>query len=401
MTKTRKIFGDVDLSNVDKRNVRLACVVRSPFRFFIGSSLHTKLTHADHQFEIYLRNEVVIATGDPLPNYAWGRYPLPDDLKTNFVIIDRAPQLSNEEVMNITKKVGWSYPDFFEFSPHYWRVFNVYRNLILALDTVVQHYDRSPGAYQAIHAPSAEEFQSLDTAIVFILCPRDFSLREEHFQELLTWFDHSPRFSLSFSLEEEEIRHRFAATPLSPERIQELERRYELQERYVHYEFAHQAEVELQHQDYVAALIAAVVALESAHSAYVRTQIEACLPSDKKKKERDQLVSDLLREQGISSLIQVTPYLFLPAEAQPSPEDIKECCNGLTMRNKIVHAAVKNGQPVIRNYDSKMYLKAIGSVLRVYKTFARELERVRDLNLADHPYSKSMTASSILPEPTP
>lgn len=117
------------------------------------------------------------------------------------------------------------------------------------------------------------------------------------------------------------------------------------------------------------------MALESAHAVFLRLKLGAALSAEYSSDARDSLVDNMIRDQGIHTLIQVTPYLFLPPTIQPSMEEIRACTTGLEMRNAIVHAKTKRGNPTVRTYDSDRYRNAIHAVLKVYKILVQELEQ--------------------------
>ena len=378
----RVSFTEADQSNVTPRHVRLAYVFRSPYRFYIGPAMRLEMSHAGYQFEIFARNRVVVAEDEPLPNFPWHDYPPHPDLTTDFVIVERSPEVCRDHLPTIADldhedELRWLY-----FPSDHWRIINVYRHVILALDTMVHQLDWRPGPQQVVRAPSFEQVRSLVSAAVFVLCPPDVSLENVHFEHILTVVDQQQPSTVTLLLQEEEIRRRFGATPLQQKQIQEIERFLALQERYLHYEFEHQAEIAWNIGDYPTALLAAVVALESAHSAFVRLAMEERLPREMRDKERNQVVDRLLREHGIHSLIQVTPYLFLPPERQPSLDLVKQCAEGLEMRNAIVHAKSKGDQPVLRRFDSSKYRRAVRGVLGVYELFATELERRHNVTVS-------------------
>lgn len=376
MFDDRIVLGDIDLSTVGKENIRLAYLIESPYRFFIGDFLHLQITQSNRAYDVGIRNRITIREDEPVPNdYLVGGSGVPDELRTDFAVVGPV-ELSEVEARNLAKERGWESPDFFGIRAHDWAMLNVYRNVVVSLDRVVQRGDRfRTGVFPFISAPTASEFGDLIEGVVFVICPSEYTLDASDFIRLFE-LKESGRGSISVSIHqrEDEARWQLAATPLPQERIRQLERALYLHERFVHYEFAHEAEARLRDHDFPAALIAAVVALESAHGAVVRRKLIEQLPMEIPPKKRENRVERLLREQGIYALLHLTPYLFLARERCPTNHQIDQCLKGFQKRNALMHAKVKDDLPSIRAYDSSTYRNAIHGVLKVYEAFAQELE---------------------------
>jgi hypothetical protein len=115
----------------------------------------------------------------------------------------------------------------------------------------------------------------------------------------------------------------------------------------------------------IVALVLACAALEGAHAAVVRANLLPMLLGDN---DQARLVETYLREQGIHTLMQITPYLFLGAD-RPTPTEIEQCAKALEMRNGIIHAKRTKRGYKLRDYARGEISDAYSAVIRMYSIY--------------------------------
>src|SRR5207247_971921 len=124
--------------------------------------------------------------------------------------------------------------------------------------------------------------------------------------------------------------------------------------------------------DFTGALLMAVVALEGAHAAFLGTALMNQLGPLGDSAQR--VVDDLLREQGMYTLCQLTPFLFMSPAERPAPDALTRSLEGITMRNAIMHSLRKKGKYKARLYNSAQMSDAFSAVLKVYEAYVSALE---------------------------
>ena len=125
------------------------------------------------------------------------------------------------------------------------------------------------------------------------------------------------------------------------------------------------------HSNTVGALLYAVFALEAAHGSLVQDRLAKLIPNGK----GDGLAASMLREQGLTTMYQVTPYLFMDASDRPTPEMIDECSKGITMRNELAHGLKSKGKYKIRNRSDGEMQKAYSAVIKMARLYMTVLEK--------------------------
>ena len=368
----RFIFGDIKPSEIDATYVRLAYVLRSDQRLNIGSQLFVDSSQMESSIEIYCRNKVCVSPNQPLPNYDWGARPVPEPLRTEIAITVPYHQLNQEELGGLSSGESQKYPLWAWHSVEN-LIVDAYRRLIVAVDRSLQ---RSHPSHRFLYAPSKAEVRDHLIGEAWILCPEDYKLTAQDFEAILSYKSSvTMTLSRSIKLSEDEIRRGFGDSIPSTSALESLFEIFRLQQKYIFYEFAHQAITERANDNLPVALIMSMIALEGAHSALLHSTIPDRLPASIKNSDARGYVDRLLRDQGIYALLQVSPYLFLDRELQPDPDLVKSCLNAMEMRNAIMHAKTRRGRPTIRAYDDSQYRNAIDSVLRLYKIFADAVGR--------------------------
>jgi hypothetical protein len=133
------------------------------------------------------------------------------------------------------------------------------------------------------------------------------------------------------------------------------------------YEIAFKAKTEMVGRDPIVAIMLACAALEGVHAELLRQAT--------KSKISDGLMSNLLREQGIHTLIQITPRLFMPEDARPNDEAIKRCVDALEKRNAIIHAKMSGGHYKMRGYTAGELNTAYSAVIEMYNSLLQFVSR--------------------------
>src|SRR4030095_13080088 len=123
------------------------------------------------------------------------------------------------------------------------------------------------------------------------------------------------------------------------------------QREHVFYEFVVRSRAAMEQDEFQVALLLACVALEAVHAALFHAAMS--MPNIGEEKDREELVNNLLREQGFHTLFRVTPILFLNASQRPPPELVDQCKKAVAMLNDIMHAKSRRGKYKMRLHSSK------------------------------------------------
>ena len=140
---------------------------------------------------------------------------------------------------------------------------------------------------------------------------------------------------------------------------------------YIFYELAFEAKTRMCENDYISALLLAVVALEGVHAAYLGYYLTEMLPSE----QANGLIENLLRGAGLFNLYKITPYLFMNEQERPSDDQLIACGQGITMRNEFMHSLRKKGRYAIKNRTPRDISNAYSSVLQVYNAYVIAFEK--------------------------
>lgn len=138
------------------------------------------------------------------------------------------------------------------------------------------------------------------------------------------------------------------ATPVSPapfilggnlydmtsEDIAKLQHKLKHETQYAYYSMAFQAQDYMQQTDYLNALLYSVIAFENAHAELIEHIAETKAGC----KEARKWAQDLLQRAGISSMVPLTPYLFMKPKDRPSDDTIKGVIRAIQIRNELAHA---------------------------------------------------------------
>ena len=133
------------------------------------------------------------------------------------------------------------------------------------------------------------------------------------------------------------------------DQLARIHRYAQLHQRFLFYQFALDAKSKMVEQDFVSAILFAVVALEGVHSALLQMRLDrrmaaSITDSDIRAKQAEATANRLLKDVGFSESIEMTSLLFLDAEDRPPEDQMRKCKLGITIRNEIMHALAKKGQ---------------------------------------------------------
>jgi hypothetical protein len=159
-----------------------------------------------------------------------------------------------------------------------------------------------------------------------------------------------------------------------------VQRYTQLHQRFLFYQFALDAKSKMVEQDFVSAILFAVVALEGVHSALLQIRLaqrmaQSIRDPDIRAKKAEAVANRLLKEVGISESLEMTSLLFLDPQERPPDDELLQCKLGITIRNEIMHALAKKGQYRLRNRTNKQISDAYSNVLKVFSHFASIVER--------------------------
>ena len=166
---------------------------------------------------------------------------------------------------------------------------------------------------------------------------------------------------------------------LPDDRLERLNEVLRLHKRFIFYEFALEAKTKMIEEDERAALLYSVIALEAAHAAYLKLCLADKFQHIDDERERfskvQKLGNDLLREQGLMTVFQLTPIIFMESADRPTPEEIESCRGAISLRNDIMHALTTKGEYKLRKQTRAEISDAYKAVLAMYAKYAAAVER--------------------------
>jgi hypothetical protein len=359
----------VDLSAVTEENIRVAFVVRLPFRVRLGM---LRRYVYDDQFEIWIRNKVDLPPGttfqQAMPHMKTGEGRLqPDLLFSEALILNRKVKVNSDSLEAVRRTTNKDGVLPIECDKKYFLALKVLNDFLVAFHTATKEMFGGT----AISRLSNMEFFNRLRFEITLICPAGAEVDAELAEELLN------------SRVEREVLgvQQFAGEwgDVAEDRLALIQKALELQERFIFHEFAFEAKSRMVEQDYVGALLYAVVAFEGAHAAYLKLGLDRKFSFITDERERGKVVDEhaerLLKEAGISAVYRLTPVLFMDEEERPSEEELEQCGKGITMRNEIMHSLAKKGQYKLRNRTAAKLTEAFSGVLKVYDRFVAAIEK--------------------------
>jgi hypothetical protein len=358
MEVARVVLGDVNLECLTSSQVRIMYVVPLPFRLRLPQRYQFR-PRGNGSFQLWVRNQVLVEGGVDILE-ALRRVQPPDGWEKLFsevILIQNDLHIDPEGLSGLKEGKAWA-------SVLYGR------NTLEA----VRHLNEFLVAYGTgaklivggapLRLLSQYEFLERINRVFLLLCPETFEIHDQELEATLKvpyqWKSLGPGGALYGDLDD-----------LAPDMQAEIEAAFSRQRLHAFYEFAFQAKSRMLSDDHVGALILACVALEGAHAAFLR---EVLRPAMEDYERSEEIVNNLLREQGIHTTLQLSWRLFLRAEQRPPEEVLDKCRKAIEIRNDILHARMKRGHYKLRGHSNAEIGEAYGSVLEVYGCFLSALE---------------------------
>jgi hypothetical protein len=356
-------FGRVNLGQLTEDQVRVGFILRLPFRLRVGKLRRFK---CDWQgpFEVCFRNALDIPNGtdtSEVLRQLQGSY---EALWTDALTIVEEPRVQESDLEALRKSEESPEPSPTNLTGNAFQAIKALNQLIIAYSTATKDLW---GGRPLRTLSDIEFFERLRWEIT-ILCPKAHVLREA---DILQLFNLRPdREFISLGQLTGDL------DDLSEEELAGIGGMLIRQQEFVFYEFAFQAKSKMVERDFVGAVLMAVVALEAAHAAFVRHALSQRLERLKKARTAEaKLVNNFLREQGLYTLYQMTPFLLMEEGERPSPEVLRACGQGIQMRNDIMHALTNaKGQYKVRQHVPMKISEAYSAILEVYDCYVRALE---------------------------
>lgn len=350
----------IDLRQLAKNQIRVAFVLKLPFRLRVGEFYRTRCD-VDGPTEICFRNALPIPAGTETHEVLRKIGRSYDTLWTDALIISEQPRVEDSELEALR---NWD-----KGQPT-----NLTRNVFEAISALNQWLVAYSSATKQLlggrplRALTDEDFFALLSWGIVILCEPKCVFDNK---DLLGFFDtKSERRLTSLGQLTGQL------SDLPEMQLSGIGEQLRRQKAFIFYEFAFQAKSRMGARDFVGALLMSVVALEAAHAAFVSQSLTECMKAFRDEEEINGLVNDLLREQGLFTLYKITPFVFMKEDERPPVDLLEACADGIHIRNDIMHAATdRKGRYKLRRRKNVDISKAFSSVLKVYEYYVNALER--------------------------
>lgn len=360
----------LDLATAKPENVRSIFILRLPFRLRVGTL--RKFTY-DDTYQVWVRNRLDVPAGTKHEEFH-KKIADPANRRARF-------DLAFSEVMIVCNRV------------------NVDQGTVQAIINNLDGKGGDPVAYDnkpfkalgvlndflvAVHTATGELFGGrplckLTDSMFFdclrfeftLLCRPEMELDDEYATQL---FDtHVDREFIKG----QQFFGEWGDWPA--DKVAGIEQAIRQQDQFIFYEFAFESKSRMVDREFVPALLYSVVALEGAHAAFVKQSLQAKFAFVENERDRSRLVEEhaerLLREAGLTTLYQLTPFLFMEQDERPTLEELEECGKGISIRNEIMHSLAKKGQYKLRNRTPEDLTDAYEAVLKVYDRYRAAVEK--------------------------
>ena len=368
-----KFPDDLDLESVSDPQVYRGFILTLPFRLRIGM-LFT--VHVGDSFNVVFRNQLEIPRDTPpddILSMMWvGKKHRPrEQFFTEALVLDTNPPVDGD--------VRTKFVEFLESSGDQKmpEIKARYFQAITSLnDAIVGYHHATSSLFGGTVVQRLTSLNFFDRLryLHTILSPPGYKLSESELVEIL-----DARSDREFvSVGGQFATHQLDDVPDA--QLADIQRYVQLHQRFLFYQFALDAKSKMVEQDLVSAILFAVVALEGVHSAL----LQMCLDRQMARSLTDPLVrtqqaeataNRLLKNIGLTELLEMTSLLFLDADDRPSKEQMDQCKLGITIRNEIMHVLVKKGEYRLRNRTNQQLCDAYSNVLAVFSHFAAIVER--------------------------
>ena len=355
MYRTEFAIQGVDIESLTKDQIRVAFILRLPFRLRVGRLFHF-CADIDGPFEISCRNSLNLPPGTGSLEALRHVRRSYEVLWTDALIIMGRPRVEESDLQAIREAAESTEPAQTNLTRNAFKALGALNQFIIAYSTSAKQLW---GGRPLKELTKIEFFERLQWEIT-ILCPESHVITDTAKSEL---FDLRP---------EREITQLGGLTgeldDLSNEELSDIGGAIARQKEYVFYEFAFQAMSRMATDDVVGALLMAAIALEGVHAAYVRHMLSDQIDP--------YVLNNFFREQGFMTLCRLTPSLLMEENERPSRELLRACVKGIQMRNDIMHALTnRRGEYKIRGHKPIELSEAYKAVLRMYECYVRALEK--------------------------
>lgn len=364
---------DLDIKNISDFQVHKGFILTLPFRLRIGSFLSIRVGDA---FDVIFRNCLDIPYGTPsgeMEKLMWeGKKFRPrEQFFTEVLIIDKnvpVPKDFRDQYLafienNSVQKMPNSKERYFE--------------ALTALNDVIVGYHHATNSLfggAVVEQVSSRIFFERLRYLHTIITPSGYELSQTELTEIL-----DTRRGKQFK----QIEGQFSVDQLDdvpPEQLELIQQYAELHQQFLFYQFALDAKSKMAGNDYVTAILFAVIALEGVTSVLLKMKIDSRLASSMpdaiaRAKQVEVIAEQLLKDMGLSKSLDMTSLLFLEVEDRPSENEMKKCKLGITIRNEIMHTLVKKGQYKLRNRTNEQISEAYSNVLKVFNLLVKIVER--------------------------
>ena len=350
-----------DQSQVCPDDVRAGFLLRLPFRLRGSGLRRYRFEHHGHRYEVCLRNTFQMPHGTPLEDalrlVSGGQHR--SRLFTDALVLVETPVLQQADIDALRASDGGEPRLIARANAHL--AVEALNHVVLAYHTSTRQMIgyrplRPLTLYRDLLNPSLEGS---------VLCPAGQRLSDDVISALLDRA--GPSIDLTGGSG--------CLDDLPEADLEGIPRALSLCASYVHYEFAFRAKDAMVTENPAVALVLAVTALEGSHAAFLRHEFGR-LYGDARSKHAGTLLNNLLREQGIFTLLQLSPMVFKDEDDRPDDATLKACLLALEARNAIVHASTDaQGSHKFQKYTEKDLGDLYSAVLSVYDAFVSALER--------------------------
>ncbi len=367
------IAHNIDVSALTTANIRFATHILLPFRLRTGP-FRRFLCDRERLDEVCLRNKVVVP-----PQAQLNDLDLNDiietnrtsDLMTEALVIEGSPPIDADELDAIRHMLIPQSPADRIAEMQEMAAAGKYRPTFSPSDIALRHHPLSPRQRESSSLtvlnsflvgyeratkdcggiPPLRRLTSPDLTIYtsvhwVIICQADYRMDDAEIARLLDYAATANLYKKVLS-PSQLVDLPEAVLAKIPNTIAE-------QGHYLFHEFAFEAARQRQTNDLLLAVVYAVLALEGVHAEFLRTVMPEKLDPGL---NTNQLIIDLLREQGLFTLFKLTPSLFMHAQERPFASLLERCEKGITVRNDYMHSLHKKGKYKVRSYRESISCK--------------------------------------------
>jgi len=354
-------FGTLNIARLTKDQVRVGFILRLPFRLRVGK-LRRFNYDGESPFEVCFRNTLDIPKGTDTSEVILQLQDGYEELWTDALIIVERPKVQESDLEALRKSDESPEPARTNLTGNAFQAIKALNHLIIAYSTATKQLW---GGKPLCTLSDTEFFERLRWEIT-ILCPEGHMLQDA---DILQLFNLRPDRALLRSGTSTGY-----LDDLSEEELVDIGGSLFRQQEFIFYEYAFQAKSKMAQRDFVGALLMAVIALEGVHGAFVRHMLTQQLRPLGAKCTKE-LVGNFLRNEGLHTLSQLTPFLLMEDSERPSREALEACAKGIEMRNDVVHAKTNaQGQYKARQHAPMNISDAFSAIMKVYECYVRALE---------------------------